>query len=264
MPADSRRITYLGVAVVTIMASVLMLAPDGRGRALGGPRPDEPPPTAVKDEAARTPWPAERKRFVDEVREAMFAGFRGKAESLEEAMRMCDAALREDPKNADALVWHGCGLVFQAGQAFRKGDAKVGSRLWTDGLAEVDRAVALEPERASVRIARAALLTSVARFDPDPEESARLLKTGVADYEKVRELQKPYFNMLSVHARGELYGGLAEGWYLLNDRDKVKAYHERMIRELPGSEYARRAQAWFDNPDPKGKYTPITCIGCHR
>lgn len=263
MLANGRGITNLVIAVVTIAAGVLMQ--DARpGQALGEPRPDEPPLTAEKDKGARTPFDVERKRFVDEVREVMFAGFRGDVNSLEKAMRMCDAALKEDPKNVDAMVWHGCGLVFQARQAFRRGDTKVGSQLWTDGLAEVDRAVELEPERPSVRIARAALLTSVSRFNPDPEESAWLLKKGVADYEKVRELQKLYFNTLSVHARGELYGGLAEGWYRLNDLDKVKAYHERMVRELPGSEYARRAQAWLDNPTPRGKYKPITCIGCHR
>ncbi|MDQ2946727.1 MAG: hypothetical protein M3Y27_12405, partial [Acidobacteriota bacterium] len=69
---------------------------------------------------------AAQERFDLKVRTYFFAGFSGDADSLATGMKMCEESLSTDPKNAKALVWHGAGLYFQAGQAFQKNDQQQG------------------------------------------------------------------------------------------------------------------------------------------
>lgn len=47
------------------------------------------------------------QRFDMLVREDFFSGFAGDADALERAMKKCEEILAKDPKNAEALVWHG-------------------------------------------------------------------------------------------------------------------------------------------------------------
>src|SRR5947209_9157719 len=93
-----------------------------------------------------------QERFDLKVRNYFFAGFAGNAESLETGMWMCEEALAADPKNSEALVWHGSGLYFQAGQAFQKGDQQGGFELFQRGVKQMDEAVALAPDTIGVRI----------------------------------------------------------------------------------------------------------------
>ncbi len=46
----------------------------------------------------------------------------------------CDKALKEDPKNAEAMVWRGAIRVFQAGQRFGKNNPVQAFPLWTSRL----------------------------------------------------------------------------------------------------------------------------------
>jgi hypothetical protein len=66
---------------------------------------------------------------------------------------------------------------------------------------------------------------------------------------------------LADHAKGELLGGLAEGWDRLGDPAKSEIYRARVITELPGSRYAANAEAWR----VAGHRTErMTCLGCHK
>jgi len=67
-------------------------------------------------------------RFDYEVREDMFRGFfAGDKAAFARAMALCEARLAENPDHAQALVWHGNGLLFRAGEAFAAGDYDKGS-----------------------------------------------------------------------------------------------------------------------------------------
>ena len=55
-------------------------------------------------------------RFDYGVRADFFAGFRGDAERLARGMTLCEDLLAANPDHADALVWHGTGLMFLAGE----------------------------------------------------------------------------------------------------------------------------------------------------
>src|SRR5437588_6030731 len=87
-----------------------------------------------------------QERFDLKVRNYFFAGFAGDEASFAKGMKMCEDALAENPKLAEALVWHGSGLFAQSRQAFQKGDFQVGLDLWQRGLKEMDDAAALEPD----------------------------------------------------------------------------------------------------------------------
>ena len=179
------------------------------------------------------------------VRADMFAGLAGDAARFAKAMAACERTLAREPKHPEALVWHGSGLFFQAGQAFQQGDMANGGPLWDRGLGEMNEAVSLAPDSLAVVIPRAAVLLQAARFVPPPM-AAPLLKTGVGDYEHVLELQRSYFHTLGDHPEGELLFGLADGYARLGDKVKARAYFERLIAEAPTSGHAPRGRAWIE------------------
>ena len=95
---------------------------------------------------------AAQQRFDLKVRDDFFAGFTGDNASLNRAMKACEDALRIDAGNAQALVWHGSGLFFESGQAFRAGDSERGMDLYQRGLKEMESAVAMAPDDVAVRV----------------------------------------------------------------------------------------------------------------
>lgn len=203
---------------------------------------------------------AQPKRFDLTVREDIFAGFNGDDKRLAAGLKACDEALAKDPKNAEAMVWRGSVLVFQAGQAFQNKDTTQGIKLWTDGLKAMDEAVKLEPQNEAVRIPRAAVLSQTVHFVPATQQKP-LLKNIIEDYETVYELQKKCFDQLGTHPRGELRMGLADAYRLNGDLEKSKAQLNQVIRELPGSKYAERANEWLATKDDQK--LSHKCIGCH-
>ena len=61
--------------------------------------------------------------------------------------------------------WYGAATrrLFMAGQAFQRGDFAGGQKLFTEGLADMERAVALAPNDIAVRVPRASGLLPYAR-----------------------------------------------------------------------------------------------------
>jgi tetratricopeptide (TPR) repeat protein len=196
------------------------------------------------------------------VRADMFAGLAGDAERFARAMEACERTLAREPKHPEALVWHGAGLFFQAGQAFQQGEMAKGGPLWDRGLAEMNEAVSLAPDSLAVVIPRGAVLLQAARFVP-PSMAEPLLKTAVGDYEHVLALQRSYFQTLGDHAKGELLFGLADGYARLGDEPQARIYFERLIAEAPTSGQAPRGRAWIATgavPPAQG----LGCFGCHK
>ena len=213
--------------------------------------------------AAQAQRPGQEQRFDELIRAEFFAGVAGDDAALERAMRVIEQALAADPRRPEVLVWHGAGLVTRSGRAVQSGDPGTGDTLWQRGLREMNDAVALASSNVAVLIPRGAVLLEVSRSWPDPAEAKRLLETGVADYEKVLQLQAGYFRYLSEHARGELLFGLAEGLHRLGEHDRARLHFERILSEAKASEYGRLAEAWLK--DPSGAMARQRgCIGCHK
>jgi hypothetical protein len=219
----------------------------------------------VQPSAISTNEPPEK--FDALVRADFFEGLAGDREAFSRAMKLCEETLTNHTKHAQAMVWHGSGLLFLAAQAFAAGDAQKGSEFWQQGMKEMDGAVALEPDNVAVLIPRGATLLGVSKHTPDPAQGRTLLKIGVADYEKVLRLQKSYFKDLSLHARGELLFGLADGWHRLQNPKRARLYFQRVVEECEGSPYAQQAQVWLDSKDPGAlpdSAATSACIGCHK
>jgi len=206
--------------------------------------------------------PRDGERFDNLVRDEMFAGMAGDAAAFERAMKRCDEALATDPNDAQALVWHGSGLIFQAGQLFRSGDYIKGKEIIIRGFKEMDDAVALAPNNIPVLIPRGASLLSYSKYSRDQERARPRLQQGLADYEKALALQSRSWNSTPVHSRGELLSGLAEGWLRAGDAPKARSYAQRIVDDLPGTPYSARAKD-FLVASPAPPQLDWQCIGCH-
>src|SRR5262249_38828749 len=88
---------------------------------------------------------AAQERFDYAVREDMFRAFGGNEAALKSAMATIEAKLKEQPDHAEALVWRGAARTWMARQAFQAGDSAGGRAMTADGMADMDRALALEP-----------------------------------------------------------------------------------------------------------------------
>ena len=217
---------------------------------------------------AVTPWQAAgqspaSERFDYVIRDDFFAGLRGDSARLARAMKVCEELLAKNPRHAEALVWHGAALLLQAGQAFQRGEGDTARALSNRGVGEMEAAVAMAPADPGVLIPRGAVLSAAARNVRDPERARAFLRTAVGDYEKAVAAQAPSFPQMSEHARGELLGGLADGWQRLGDDDRARGYLSRMVAELPGSPYADAAKKWLEHK-PMRSGPSLTCVGCHE
>jgi hypothetical protein len=106
---------------------------------------------------------------------------------------------------------------------------------------------ALAPDAVGVLIPRGAVLLSAAKQMPDGARAREYVRVAVGDFEKSLKLQQSRFATLSVHAKGELLGGLAEGWSRLGETEKARAYLTQLVSELPESKYAAAAKARLEN-----------------
>jgi tetratricopeptide (TPR) repeat protein len=204
---------------------------------------------------------AAQQRFDFKVREDFFSGFAGNRAALDRGMKTCEEILAQSPKNAQALVWHGGGLFFMSGQLFQKGDSAKGMELYNRGIQEMDNAVELEPDSVGVLIPRGATLLTATRFMPPGDPSRKLLAQGLADFEKVYDLQKSYFDTLSGHARGELLFGLAEGYARAGNEPKAREYFQKVAALGVSSGHEAEAKSFLETGKIDSKR--VTCTGCH-
>ena len=201
-----------------------------------------------------------QERFDYQVRGDMFRAFGGNEAAFKNAMSIIDAKLRADPDHAEALVWRGAARYWKAGQSFGAGNTANARVLADAAMADMDRAIALQPSNIAVLIPRATVLLAAARYQRDPDRIRNLATRVAADFETALAIRQPVFDQLGQHNRGEYLSGLAESWALAGKRDKAESYLRRILVELSNSPYAERAAAkladWSDR-------RPLNCQTCH-
>jgi tetratricopeptide (TPR) repeat protein len=201
-------------------------------------------------------------RFDYLVRADFFAGVAGNEARLKKAIDLCEQTLADNPKHAEAMVWHGAATMVLAGQAFQKGDMATGGPMFERAVKEMNDAVALAPDNPGVLIPRAAVLFEATRNMP-PDMARPLLESAVTNYERVLEIQSPSFATLGDHAKGELLFGLAEGSARLGRADQARTYFDRLIKDAPTSGQAPKAKEWIATGTlPRSNGT--SCVGCHK
>src|SRR5262245_25743879 len=159
---------------VAVFAATLLFASSPRAQ---NARPILDMPAAERapsgPDAAAAP-----RRFDEIVRPDFFAGFRGDAARLQRGMKRCEEALAADPGNADALVWHGAGLMFLAGEAAARQDFQTAIERATRGREEMDRADRLAPDSLSVLLVRAVTLNASAPRIRDRAQGQAMQKSA--------------------------------------------------------------------------------------
>jgi len=98
-----------------------------------------------------------------------------------------------------------------------------------------------------------------------PQMGKPLLELGVTDFEKVLEIRdrEKSFTRGSLHKRGELLTGLADGWNRMGNTEKARAYFERVTRDLKGTAYEQKARAWLEDKSEAKAPEFFACTGCH-
>jgi tetratricopeptide (TPR) repeat protein len=187
------------------------------------------------------------------VQRDMLTGISGNPEAFKRAMAACEKTLAENPNHPEALIYHGIGLLFQS-----QGDAQV----FPKALAEMDRAVELDPNSLSVRIPRGSAVMAVVRQMPDSPMTRALLEKAQTDFEYAYGTQKAQLAEIGTHPLGELLQNLGDIKSRLNQPDDAQKYYELIQRMLPKTEYARRANQWMESKQPLPA-AQTSCIGCH-
>ena len=200
-------------------------------------------------------------KFDYKVRQDFFAGFAGNQEAFDRAMKNAELAIAESPsESAEALAWHGAGLLLLSGPKFAAGDIATGIQLWTKANDEMKKAGELEPKNPGVLIPRAASWFAASRQAPE-EMGAPILAQALADYETVYELQKTYFDKLDIHMQSELLFGLADGYARKKDAAKAREYFEKLAALGPKSGHQEQAQLFLKGEQYAVK--GVGCVGCH-
>ena len=199
-------------------------------------------------------------RFDMVIRNDLFAGLSGNREALERGLATCEKILAENPKDAEALVWHGIGTLILSRLEFQKNNAQGALALSQKGIAEMDRAVELEPENLGVRIPRGAALRDATREMP-PFMGEPLLEKARLDFQYVFDLQKDSLPR-SEHPLGELLQALGDIHSRQGKLDDAARYYGMLQERLPATDYGKRAAEWL-----KSRQTlpaeQSGCIGCH-
>lgn len=203
---------------------------------------------------------AKPDRFDHVVREDIFAGFNGDKERRDRGLKACEEALAKNPKNAEAMVWHGAALMQVAVEHFQKGDQKTGVGVWLKAIGEMDAAVKLAPDSYGVRIPRGAVYVNAGRNVPNEGQRKALLGKAREDLEYMLGKHTDDLEEISAHRRGELLMGLAELARRAGDEKKATEYLERVVKTDKANKYGERAAAWLKDP----KQMTHTCIGCHK
>jgi tetratricopeptide (TPR) repeat protein len=159
------------------------------------------------------------------------------------------------------MVWHGAGVYYRSGLAFRDGDPVKGRQLFDQGISQMNEAVGLNPENLFVRVPRGAVLLTGTRFMADQRMARPYIEMGLGDYQKAYDFQQPTLDRLGVHPRGELIFGMAEASSRLGRPEKAEPLFRQLAVSLPGTEYAARAALWFQNRSLPVERTG--CVGCH-
>jgi len=128
------------------------------------------------------------------------------------------------------------------------------------------QAVELAPNNIFVRARRGVVLISASRSVSMPAAIAKpLIQSAVQDFEKVLEVREKEqtLSQRSLHQRGELLTGLADGWNKLGNPDKARSYFERIARDLKGTVYEEKAKTWLENKPEAQAVDYFACTGCH-
>ena len=219
--------------------------------------------TALAAAGVSTALRAQERFDPFQVQLDFFAGMMsGDEPRFQRAMAATEQELAANPDNGAALVWHGLGVALLSQRQFQAGDAQVAMTMLQKGLAEMARAVELEPDNIGVRIPRGSALREISRSLPPPMAEP-LLEAARTDFQHTYDLQQDRLAQVGTpHPLGELLQGLGDIYSRQGKADAAATYYALIQQRLPGTEYAARAAEWTTTRQPLPP-ARTQCIGCH-
>ena len=191
-----------------------------------------------------------------------FAGMGGDQARLQRAMAATEKELGQNPNNASALVWHGLGVAMLSEREAEAGKFEAAMGMLQKGLAEMARAVELEPDNIGVRIPRGSALREISRAMP-PGMGEPLLEAARTDFQHTFDLQQNRLSEVGTpHPLGELLQGLGDIYSRQGKADEAAKYYTMLQEKLPNTEYSARAAEWATTRQPLAQ-ARTQCIGCH-
>ena len=113
-------------------------------------------------------------------------------------------------------------------------------------------AVAAEPENVRVlRVRGATLLAATKSPMMPPDMAATLLATALGDYEKILSLEKDEFTQAGCGRPRPTARGHRQRLGSRRKPDQARSYYERIVNELPDTDYAQQARNWLAANPPK-------------
>lgn len=200
-------------------------------------------------------------RFDPQIRNDLFSAFSGDQDAFKRGMDACEKLLAQNPSNAEALVWHGAGTLFQS-RLEPEADGQKRIALFGKGTAEMDRAVSLEPDNIAVRIPRGGTLRMLTPGMPNFPILTTLIENARSDYQHAFDLQKDHLDGLGTHPLGELLQGLGDLYSRQGKTKDAELYYTMIQTKLTGTPYAQRADEWMKTRQPLPP-AQTACIGCH-
>ena len=200
------------------------------------------------------------------VREDIFAGFlAADMPRFEAGMAKVERELKANPTDSDALSWRGGGKLLLAVRAQEAGKSDEFTRLYSEARTDFAKAAEVAQGKPTMTGVYAIVGGSYTVFaDRFPAGLRREAWTASQEnYLALRNLQKPYFEQIPLHMRGEILSGLAQAAQRLGDTETATQRLNEVIEKLPGSPYATRARRWQEQPATAAK-TSITCQMCHE
>lgn len=197
------------------------------------------------------------------VREDIFAGFlQNDLNRLGRAEKNLARLLESRPsERADVLAWQGSVALTRAALASEAKQQVEFKQHYQRALDLYDEAMRLSPDGVGVFAITGGSQASLADRLP-AEERARSWERAYSAYQRLWTLQGASIEKLPLHHKGEVLSGLAQSAQRTGRNDEANAEIDRILKLLPGTQYATRAQQWKDDPSSRAQ-VKVTCQTCH-
>jgi hypothetical protein len=198
------------------------------------------------------------------VREDMFAGFLDDDfVRFETGEKKVMEYLAETPDRPEALAWMVGGKLYRASRAFRENKAADGDRLVQDAMAMMDTATGRAPDNVGVHATLGGSVVLLANRLPE-RYYLPLMERARTHFAKLYSIQSRALPQLPLHIKGELLAGVAETEFRTGNRAGATETLQLIVKEMPGTPYARNAEAWLAAPEKVTRDTKIVCQSCHE
>ncbi len=197
------------------------------------------------------------------VREDIFAGFlQSDLTRMARAEKNLERLLESRPsERANVLAWQGSIALTHAALAGESKQQAQFTQHYQRAFDLFEQAMRLDPDGVGVFAITGGSQVSLADRLP-AEERARSWEQAYGAYQRLWKLQGAIIEKLPLHHKGEVLSGLAQSAQRTGRNDEANAEIDRILKLLPGTPYATRAQQWKDDPSSRAQ-VKVTCQTCH-